>query len=153
MNELPLSEDTFGNPGRIREYKILGYIGLGMLAFGGPLLFFEEPYMILGVILAFIGLMCAVSGWMGVAEEKKKYGVKRKSTPAGLAALFLGIGSVFLSSGPYISIVLGAVAIICAVIAVKKGDNEYGAAGGISGAIGIIINTYVMILLGFIIYQ
>jgi len=147
---MEIGEDTFGNPGRIREYKILLYIGLGMLAVGGPFLFFGETWMIIGIMLLFFGLMCAVSGWLGLGEEKKKYGVKRKSTPAGIAAMILGIACAFVSGRPYVSLILGPLAIICAIKAVKDGDNEYGLAGGICGVIGIIINLYVMFLAMFL---
>ena len=94
--------------------------------------------------------MCALSGWLGLREEKKKAGIKRKSTTAGVAALILGIISVLLSSGPYLSIFLGVFAIILAIKAVKDGDNEYGLAGGICGAIGLIVNLYVMVLFSFL---
>jgi hypothetical protein len=144
---MELDEDTFGSPRRIRTYKILLYVGLGLLIAGGILLPLGENLMIWGIVLVFIGLMCAVSGWLGLREEKKKYGLKRKSTTAGIGALALGVASVFLSNGPYISIILGILAIILAIKAVKEGDNEYGLAGGICGAIGIIVNFYVMFLL------
>lgn len=144
-----LSEDTFGSPGRIKEYKILLYFGLGMLAIGGPLLFLKENWMIIGSVLVFIGLMCAVSGWLGLKEEKTKYGIKRKSTTTGFLALILGILSVFLSNGPYISLIIGPLAIILGIKSIKEGDNEYGSAGGICGAIGFIINLYVMFLFTF----
>ncbi len=32
-------DDYFGNPARITEYKILLYVGIAMLAAGGPFLF------------------------------------------------------------------------------------------------------------------
>ncbi len=148
-DKIELSEDTFGSPGRVREYRILLYVGLGMLVVGGPILFLEENWMIIGIVLAFIGLMCVVSGWLGLGEEKKKYGIKRKSTIAGIGALILGILSVFLSNGLYLSVILGPLAIIFAIKAVKDGDNEYGLAGGICGAIGLITNLYVTFLFTF----
>jgi len=146
---MELGEDTFGNRGRVREYKILFYLGLGMLAVGVPLLFFGNTGFVAGILLIFFGLMCAITGWLGLGEEKKKFGVKRKSTTAGIAALIFGIISVFASSRPYLSLIAGPVAIILAYKSVKDGDNEYGLAGGICGVIGIIVNIFVMILFNF----
>lgn len=142
---------TFGSPGRIQEYTILLRVGLGVLIAGGILFLFGENWMIGGIALLFIGLMCAISGCLGLGEERKKYGMKQKSTTAGIGALIFGILSVFLSSGPYISIILGIFAITLAIKAVKDGDNEYGLAGGICGTIGLIVNLYVMSLFTFLI--
>ena len=144
-------ERTFGSLGRIWEYTVLLYVGLVMFLAGCILFLFGENWMIAGIALTFIGLMCYVSGFLGLKEERKKQGMKKKSTFAGIGALILGIISVFLSSGPYISIILGIIAIILAIKAVKDGDNEYGLAGGICGAIGLIVNLYVMSLFTFLI--
>ena len=139
-------EEYFGSPGRIKEYRILFYVGLSLIIIGGILFVLEEIYRIAGIAFLFIGIMCAVSGVLGLDEEKKKQGLKIKSTTAGLIALTSGIGSAFLSNRGYMGIILGIIAIISAIIAVKKGDNQYGLAGGICGAIGISVNIYVWLL-------
>lgn len=144
---MELKKETFGSLGRVREYKILLCVGLGMLTIGGLLFLFGDNSV--GIVLLFIGLMCALSGWLGLGEEKKKYGIKRKSTITGIAALITGILSVFASTVPYISIVLGVLAILLGVKAVRDGDNEYGLVGGICGAIGLIVNLYIMFLFTF----
>jgi len=132
--------------GRVLEYRILLYLGLGMLVIGGLAFLFGETGMFIGIILVFFGLMCAVSGWLGLQEEKKKASRERKTTITGIGALILGIVSVFAASGPYLSIVLGVGAILLAVTAVRAGDTEYGLAGGICGGIGIVVNLYVLSL-------
>lgn len=145
---MELDESHFGSPGRMKEYKLLSYIGLSLLIIGGLLFLFKEIWSVIGVVLIFIGLMCIVGGGLGLHEEKKKQGIKRKSTTFGIVALILGMASVFLSNRPYVAIILGLIAIIFAIKSVKEGDNEYGLAGGICGLIGIIVNLYVWILLG-----
>jgi len=144
-------EAYFGSPSRIRQYRVLLYIGLALLLVGGILFIFEEVYKVAGIVTLFIGLMCAVAGALGIGEEKKKQGVKIKSTPSGIIALIFGVIGVFLSNRAYLGIILGIIAIIFAVISVKKGDNQYGLAGGICGIIGIVINIYVGFLFTYFI--
>ena len=149
----------FGSPGQMKEYKILLYVGLGMLVVGAPLTslgFFNnmniegtETPAVIGVVLLGIGIMCAVSGWLGLREEKQKYGVKRKSTPAGILALVFGILSVFIPQAFPLPFIFGALAIILAYRSVKQGDNVYGRAGGICGVAGIIVELYVWSLFTF----
>lgn len=139
----------FGSPRHIKEYNIIVYAGIIMLITGGILFLFKEIYRIIAIVLLFIGLLCVVAGYLGLAEEKKKFGIKRKSTTSGIFALIFGVISVFTSNRPYLPIILGIIAIIFSIKAVKNGDNEYGIAGGISGLIGIIISLYVSILFLF----
>jgi hypothetical protein len=141
-----IENDYFGDPARLREYHILFSIGLIMLIVGIPFLFLQGNWIIPGVVLMFIGFICFLSGWLGKKEETKKSGVKRVSTSVGKTAFFFGIMSVFVSNGPYLSLILGSIAIICSVKAKREGDNEYGITGGIAGIIGIIVNLYVTVL-------
>ncbi len=61
-------------------------------------------------------------------------------------ALIAGLVSVFLSRLPYVSLMLGAAAILIAVRAVRQRDNEYGPVSGICGVMGIAATLYVMVL-------
>lgn len=144
-----LTDEYFGNPSRIREYQILFYIGLILMLVGIPPLFFSENWVIFGIVLIFIGMMCLIAGFLGKKEENKKAGIKRKSTAIGNNALFLGIISVIISSRPYFALIFGAIAIILSIKSIRNGDNECGPAGGIAGAIGVIVNLYVTILFTF----
>jgi len=146
---MELDERYFGSRGRLKEYKLLLYFGLVLLIIGGLLSLFKELWTIIGIALIFIGLMCAIGGGLGTHEEKKKQGLKRKTTIFGIIALILGVSGVFLSNRPYVTIILGVIAIIFAIKSVKEGDNEYGLAGGICGLIGIIVNLYIWALFEF----
>ena len=156
---MELDESYFGSPGQMREYKILLYVGLGMLLIGAPLTSLgfvnnmniegTEAPAVIGVVLLGIGSMCAISGWLGLREEKQKYGVKRKSTPAGNLAVVFGILSVFIPQAFPLPFLFGSLAVILSYMAVKQGDNVYGRAGGIAGAVGIIVELYVWSLFTF----
>lgn len=143
------ADEYFGNPSRIREYQMLFYIGLILMLVGIPSLFFSGNWVILGIVLIFIGLMSLVAGFLGKKEEIKKTGIKRKSTAFGNNALFLGIISVLISSRPYFALIFGVIAIILSVKSIRNGDNECGPAGGIAGAIGVMVNLYVTVLFTF----
>lgn len=147
---MDVNESYFGTPDRVKLYKNLSLLGFILLSIGIPLIFFKDIWTIIGVSLSFIGLMCVVSGILGLQEEKKKTGMKIKSTSFGVMALIFGIGSVFVSNRPYLALILGAIAIILAIKAVKEKDNLYGLAGGICGVIGIVVNIYVWALLEFV---
>lgn len=154
-----IDESYFGSPKQLREYKILFYLGLGMIIIGAPLASLgfsnnmniegSEIPSVIGMALLGIGVICAVSGWLGIREERKKYGLKRIHTIEGDLALTFGILSVFLPQHPPLPFIFGAIAIILAYVSIKKGDNVYGGAGGICGAAGIIVELYVLILFTF----
>jgi Mg2+/citrate symporter len=156
---MELNENYFGSRGKVREYKILFYLGLGMIIAGGPLTslgFFNnmniegtETPSVIGIVLLGIGALCIVSGWLGLREEKQKYGIKRKSTWEGNLALVFGILSVFIPQAFPLPFIFGILAIILAYKSVKQGDNVYGSAGGICGMAGIIVELYVWILFMF----
>ena len=156
---MELDESYFGSPGQQREYKILLYLGLGMIIIGAPLTslgFYNnmniegtEIPSVIGVALLGIGAICAVTGWLGIREERKKFGLKRISTIEGNLALTFGILSVFIPQHPPLPFIFGALAIFLAFKSVKKGDNVYGRAGGICGVAGIIVELYVWSLFTF----
>lgn len=148
-------EDLFGDPRWIREYRVLFYIGIGLVLLGIGLvlpgiLMSASLFSVIGVASLYIGIFCAVAGFLGLREERKKAGIKRIKTPEGNLALICGVFSVFLSvfspiKNAPISISLGIIAIIFAILSVKKGDNMYGKDGGICGAIAIIINIWLIL--------
>ena len=156
---MELDENYFGSKKQRKEYKILLYIGFGVICISAPLAsigFYNnlnikgtDILSIIGSVLLFIGSMCAVSGWLGLREERKKYGIKRVSTPTGVAALIFGILSVFLPQAYPFPFILGEISIVFAYKSVKQGDNVYGRVGGICGAVGIIVGLYVWILFTF----
>jgi len=156
---MQLDKSYFGSPKQRSEYKILLYLGLGMIIIGAPLAslgFYNnmniegtEIPSVIGMALLGIGAMCAVSGWLGIREEKKKYGLKRVSTIEGNLALAFGITSVFIPQAFPFPFVFGTLAIILSYVSLKKGDNVYGGAGCICGIAGIIVELYVWILFTF----
>ena len=141
-----LSDDYFGSAKKLREYHILFNLGLIMMLIGVPFLFLPGNWIVPGIVLIFIGFICLITGWLGKREETQKAGMKRISTGFGKAAFAFGVLSVFVSNGPYIALIFGVLAIILSYKSIKKGDNEYGLAGGLSGVIGIIVNLYVTVL-------
>ena len=161
---MELDEGYFGSPKQWREYKILFYLGLVMMITGMPLtslgwyneIFFNnmkiggtEIPSVISMALLGIGAMCAVAGWLGLREERQKYGIKRVSTTTGCIALVFGILSVFIPQAFPLPFAFGGIAIVLAYISVKQGDNVYGSAGGMCGAAGIIVELYVWILFTF----
>ncbi|MCD6236720.1 MAG: hypothetical protein J7K13_02055 [Thermoplasmata archaeon] len=153
---MELDESYFGSPKQRMEYKILFYLGLGMLAFGIPLISLglygdlriegTDILSVMGMVLIGLGSICALPGWLGLREEKQKYGIKRKSTLAGSSSLGFGILSVFTPHAFPLPFIFGTLAIIFSYKAIKQGDNVYGHAGGMCGVIGIIVELYIWIL-------
>ena len=148
-NQSNSTDKYFGDPKRLQEYQILFYLGLIMMLIGIPFLFLSENWIILGVILLFMGSICLVAGFLGKKEEIKKTGMKRISTETGKAALFLGVLSVFFSNIGLVPLILGGIAIILSIKSIRNGDNEYSLSGGIAGVIGVMVNLYVTVLFTF----
>jgi len=70
---------TSGRSIRIREYKILLKVGLGMLLIGALLILpvfvfnlFNSPWFAIAAMLLFFGCMLSIAGSCGISEEKKK---------------------------------------------------------------------------------
>ena len=93
---------------------------------------------ITGIVILFIGLMLAFSGYTGYRDEMKKYGRKRVYTGYGKGSITSGIFSVLIMAYPFIAIGLGIVAIILGKMALSKGDNTYASAGLLAGIIGLV---------------
>lgn len=149
---MEIPEETFGNPGAIKEYTYLKNIGIILIISGGILYFLNNIFLldlislVVSIVFLFIGFMCFISGLLGLREEKKKFGIKILSTSEGNLALVFGIISVFLAKNSFFGIILGTIAIILGAKSVKKGDNRYGSTGIICGIIGIVLNIYIIIL-------
>lgn len=101
---MALDEKYFGSPEKTREYKILFYLGLGLGSAGAPLTALGlfpglddggiEALFVVGAVALFIGFLSAISGWLGLREERKKHGMKRTPTGEGKLALVFGLVSV-----------------------------------------------------------
>ena len=146
----------FGRPGKIREYRLLLYIGLGMTIVGTSLMSLSllssldgpgNMLPVTGAVALFFGLICALSGWIGIREEQKKHGVARTPTREGTLALAFGMASVFVVHLFPLPFVLGGTAVALAVMAAKKGDNVYGSTGGVAGSAGITVELYAWMVL------
>jgi len=152
-------ESYFGSIKQNREYKFLLYLGLGMLIIGAPITSIglynnmniegTQIPLVIGLVLLSIGLIFAITGWLGLREEKKKRGLKRISTIEGNLALIFGIISVFIPQAFPLPFIFGSLAILLSYISLRKGDNVYGSAGGICGVAGIIVELYVWLLFTF----
>ena len=139
--------DFFGNPKRIKEYRLIFYCGISLLIIGLLLFTFFKNYLfVYGVAFISIGLMCTMAGFLGLREEYKKYGIKRLETKWGKLSLFIGISSLWLIHFLFSSIIFAIIAIILGKIAIKKGDNTYGKDGMMCGIIVLLVVLYLWIL-------
>jgi len=137
----------FGDSKRIKEYRVLFYIGITMLIICAFFLITFNYYLLIAAIVLFsIGLMCAMAGFLGLREEFKKYGMKRIETKYGKLSLFAGVSSLFAIHVLYISFILAIVAILCGIKARMEGDNTYGKDGMICGIVTIGLLIYIVIL-------
>jgi hypothetical protein len=79
-NRIPFQgSKTAGQSIRLREYRILLKVGVGMFLIGATLFVFifylnlwNSSWFAVLVILLLFGSMCSVGGWFGIGEEKKK---------------------------------------------------------------------------------
>lgn len=145
--------EYYGEQKRIRECKMLLYIGLFFIICGVPLLLIYLAWksnrsgVVAGLAFLIIGVLFAGSGGLGLIIEKKKAGKKIVITRIGTISFILAVGSIFMSTASYFGTVIALLAILLAIKAIKEGDNEYGFAGLIIGILGIFINLFVISLL------
>ena len=140
--------DRYGS--RLKEYKILGHLGLILLLVGiffCFLTFIFDTFLIIGIMVTFIGFMGGIAGWVGYRDEMKKFGAKRIKTGWGYSAFVIAmIGLGLISKIPILSIILGGISVILGKKAYKLGDLEFGEIGIISGIICIISSIVLIVM-------
>ncbi|MFP4051942.1 MAG: hypothetical protein ACLFVB_09420 [Thermoplasmata archaeon] len=142
-------EKEFGTEKKIKEYKIMTYLGV-MMIIGGALLspigkiIKIEAVFIYSLAAFFIGVMIFFSGILGLREETKKKGEKKISTTSGGFSMTFSIISVLISARiPVMAILLGIIAAFLGYRAIKNNDNVYGSTGIILGIVGIATGAYI----------
>ncbi len=147
MDKENLSKDIFGDPKRIKEYKMIFYSGIGVSIVGLFLFtFFKNHLFIYGIVFLLIGSMCIIAGFLGLREEYKKYGMERVETRWGKFSLLKGIIGLFLIHSPSISLIFAIAAIVLGIKAIREGDNTYGKDGLGCGIIILFIIFYLWVL-------
>jgi len=145
---LPPQQETYGS--RLKEYKTLGIVGLVMMLLG-PIFFIPGwgPYGIVAAIsLLFIGFFCAVSGYVGYKDERKKLGIPRIHNLWGACAMAMGVASVLSGQAPYVPIILGIIAFLVGKKAYATGDLEGGEIGIYCGICAIVEGIFLLFLFG-----
>lgn len=153
---------------RIHKYKVLLRAGLSMLLVGFIMLSASliicpgGPYrycvgetcvecdgtaglmLAIGGIMLFFGGMCALSGWLGIREEKKR--IRRVRTGWGVTSFIVGLIGLFTSSTAGAPIIFGVCAIPLGLKAKRHGDNELGPAGIWCGVIDIVMGAILIFI-------
>ena len=144
-----MNEEEFGTEEKINEYRWMIYIGLTLTIGGailsplGKIIEIEAVY-IYSLAGIFIGIMVLFSGILGVREETAKKGERKISTTSGGFSMVSGITGVFIANSiPFLSIILGIIAVLLGWKALKNDDNVYGSTGIIIGIIGVVIGIYI----------
>ena len=96
-----------------------------------------------GYLSFFIGLILAGNGYLGVRDELKKMGQRRKYTVFGKISVLVGGVSATIAAFPVIALPLGIVAIIMGCVGLMRGDNTYATAGLIAGIIGVVAGSLI----------
>jgi hypothetical protein len=98
----------------------------------------------IGGIMLFFGGMCALSGWLGIREEKKR--IRRVRTGWGVTSFIVGLIGLFTSSTAGAPIIFGVCAIPLGLKAKRHGDNELGPAGIWCGVIDIVMGAILIFI-------
>lgn len=103
----------------------------------------ESIFNMIGYLSFFIGLILMGHGYLGVRDELKKMGQRKKYTLFGKISIFFGGFSATIAAFPVIAVPLGVVAIIVGYVGLKRGDNTYATAGLIAGIIGVVAGSLI----------
>lgn len=152
-NSNPNHSEYFGEEAKmymkmLKMGEILSILGLPLTVLGYTL-FIYLLLQTIGIILLFIGVILLLTGYMGYKEEAEKRGIRKVYTKSGIVSIFTGIISVFVMYYPYLSIVLGIIAVITGKRGMNKRDNTYASAGVISGIVGIAGSAIILGLFYF----
>lgn len=144
-----MNEEEFGTEEKINEYRWMIYIGIILTIAGavlsplGKIIEIEAVY-IYSLAGIFIGIMVLLSGILGLREETKKKGERKISTTSGGFSMVSGVAGVFIANRiPFLSIILGIIAVLLGWKALKNDDNVYGSTGIIIGIVGMVIGIYI----------